>query len=159
MCAGCRKKRLGIGVSAALCHFHGNLFFQVKTLKRLLVFQFLSLLYKLEEWLSFDHNSELPLAFAYSSCHVRNKSLLFWIILQLLVTQNIVSMRNQEKYAGNLQDGFIPLICVYIYLSVSYSVVESHRHVEHWNVPKMALLKQILRPSRGGFFWKIRNGG
>ncbi|KAL0347786.1 UNVERIFIED_CONTAM: hypothetical protein Scaly_1794600 [Sesamum calycinum] len=23
------------------------------------------------------------------------------------------------------------------------------RHVEHWNVPKMALLKQILRPSRG----------
>lgn len=26
------------------------------------------------------------------------------------------------------------------------------RHVEHWNVPKMALLKQILRPSRG--FWQ-----
>ncbi|KAF8412195.1 hypothetical protein HHK36_000156 [Tetracentron sinense] len=25
------------------------------------------------------------------------------------------------------------------------------RHVEHWNVPKMALLKQIFRPSRG--FW------
>lgn len=23
------------------------------------------------------------------------------------------------------------------------------RHVEHWNVPKMALLKQIIRPSRG----------
>ncbi|KAK6141041.1 hypothetical protein DH2020_023135 [Rehmannia glutinosa] len=23
------------------------------------------------------------------------------------------------------------------------------RHVEHWNVPKMSLLKQILRPSRG----------
>ncbi|CAN4111542.1 unnamed protein product [Withania somnifera] len=23
------------------------------------------------------------------------------------------------------------------------------RHIEHWNVPKMALLKQILRPSRG----------
>ncbi|KAL2251481.1 UNVERIFIED_CONTAM: hypothetical protein Sindi_2270400 [Sesamum indicum] len=23
------------------------------------------------------------------------------------------------------------------------------KHVEHWNVPKMALLKQILRPSRG----------
>lgn len=31
------------------------------------------------------------------------------------------------------------------------------RHVEHWNVPKMALLKQILRPSRGVFFWHIRN--
>ncbi|XP_027772109.1 uncharacterized protein LOC107008097 isoform X2 [Solanum pennellii] len=23
------------------------------------------------------------------------------------------------------------------------------RHIEHWNVPKMALLKQIIRPSRG----------
>ncbi|KAL3517205.1 hypothetical protein ACH5RR_024107 [Cinchona calisaya] len=29
------------------------------------------------------------------------------------------------------------------------------RHVEHWNVPKMALLKQILRPSRG--FWHKRD--
>ncbi|XP_015899656.3 uncharacterized protein LOC107432949 [Ziziphus jujuba] len=28
------------------------------------------------------------------------------------------------------------------------------RHVEHWNVPKMALLKQILRPSRG-----LKTGG
>ncbi|PON97318.1 NTF2-like domain containing protein [Trema orientale] len=28
------------------------------------------------------------------------------------------------------------------------------RHVEHWNVPKMALLKQILRPSRR--FWSKR---
>lgn len=28
------------------------------------------------------------------------------------------------------------------------------RHVENWNVPKMALLKQILRPSRG--FWAKR---
>lgn len=23
------------------------------------------------------------------------------------------------------------------------------RHIEHWNVPKMALLKQIIQPSRG----------
>ncbi|XP_071932675.1 uncharacterized protein [Coffea arabica] len=30
------------------------------------------------------------------------------------------------------------------------------RHVEHWNVPKMALLKQILRPSRG--FWQKNEG-
>ncbi|XP_010261334.1 PREDICTED: uncharacterized protein LOC104600199 [Nelumbo nucifera] len=30
------------------------------------------------------------------------------------------------------------------------------RHVEHWNVPKMALLKQILRPSRG--LWGKRRG-
>ncbi|XP_024032205.1 uncharacterized protein LOC21404341 [Morus notabilis] len=30
------------------------------------------------------------------------------------------------------------------------------RHVEHWNVPKMALLKQILRPSRK--FWSKRRG-
>ncbi|KAE8660482.1 CAAX prenyl protease 1-like protein [Hibiscus syriacus] len=28
------------------------------------------------------------------------------------------------------------------------------RHVEHWNVPKMALLKQLLRPTRG--FWLKR---
>ncbi|XVF73129.1 hypothetical protein PTKIN_Ptkin12aG0177100 [Pterospermum kingtungense] len=28
------------------------------------------------------------------------------------------------------------------------------RHVEHWNVPKMALLKQLLRPTRG--FWCMR---
>ncbi|KAJ4799780.1 Nuclear transport factor 2 (NTF2) family protein [Rhynchospora pubera] len=28
------------------------------------------------------------------------------------------------------------------------------RHVEHWNVPKMALLKQIFRPSR--WFWEKR---
>ncbi|GJV34357.1 CAAX prenyl protease 1-like protein [Tanacetum coccineum] len=26
------------------------------------------------------------------------------------------------------------------------------RHVEHWNVPKMALFKQLLKPSRGGFW-------
>lgn len=26
---------------------------------------------------------------------------------------------------------------------------KNSRHVEHWNVPKMALFKQILRPSRG----------
>ncbi|XP_057980693.1 uncharacterized protein LOC131166297 isoform X2 [Malania oleifera] len=32
-----------------------------------------------------------------------------------------------------------------------------YRHVEHWNVPKMALLKQILRPSR--WFWAKRGGG
>ncbi|RVX09812.1 hypothetical protein CK203_012900 [Vitis vinifera] len=31
------------------------------------------------------------------------------------------------------------------------------RHVEHWNVPKMALLKQILRPSRG--FWGKKTEG
>ncbi|KAI5647202.1 hypothetical protein M9H77_33207 [Catharanthus roseus] len=31
------------------------------------------------------------------------------------------------------------------------------RHVEHWNVPKMTLLKQILRPSRG--FWQKTSGG
>ncbi|XAR63027.1 hypothetical protein NMG60_11022812 [Bertholletia excelsa] len=31
------------------------------------------------------------------------------------------------------------------------------RHVEHWNVPKMALFKQILRPSRG--WWGKRTGG
>ncbi|XP_052192317.1 uncharacterized protein LOC127801344 [Diospyros lotus] len=30
------------------------------------------------------------------------------------------------------------------------------RHVEHWNVPKMALFKQILRPSKG---WSKRTGG
>ncbi|CAI8607595.1 unnamed protein product [Vicia faba] len=36
-----------------------------------------------------------------------------------LDTQNIILMQNQEK------------------------------HVEHWNVPKMALFKQILRPSKG----------
>ncbi|GMN45028.1 hypothetical protein TIFTF001_014228 [Ficus carica] len=30
------------------------------------------------------------------------------------------------------------------------------RHVEHWNVPKMALLKQILRPSRK--FWSKTTG-
>ncbi|KAK7837971.1 hypothetical protein CFP56_020541 [Quercus suber] len=28
------------------------------------------------------------------------------------------------------------------------------RHVEHWNVPKMTLLKQILKPSRG--LWRKR---
>ncbi|PPD81049.1 hypothetical protein GOBAR_DD22027 [Gossypium barbadense] len=28
------------------------------------------------------------------------------------------------------------------------------RHVEHWNVPKMALLKQLLKPTRG--FWLKR---
>lgn len=33
ICAGCRKKPLVIGVSAALCHFHGSLFFLVKSLK------------------------------------------------------------------------------------------------------------------------------
>lgn len=27
--------------------------------------------------------------------------------------------------------------------------MEIFRHVEHWNVPKMTLLKQILKPSRG----------
>ncbi|PWA66500.1 hypothetical protein CTI12_AA326400 [Artemisia annua] len=26
------------------------------------------------------------------------------------------------------------------------------RHVEHWNVPKMALFKQLLKPSGGGFW-------
>ncbi|GLT79673.1 hypothetical protein SLA2020_511530 [Shorea laevis] len=31
------------------------------------------------------------------------------------------------------------------------------RHVEHWNVPKMALLKQILRPTRG--FWLRKKDG
>ncbi|KAE7999454.1 hypothetical protein FH972_003884 [Carpinus fangiana] len=31
-----------------------------------------------------------------------------------------------------------------------------NRHVEHWNVPKMALLKQILKPSRG--LWRKRIG-
>ncbi|KAM5555460.1 hypothetical protein ABKV19_023403 [Rosa sericea] len=31
------------------------------------------------------------------------------------------------------------------------------RHVEHWNVPKMVLLKQILKPSRG--FWPKKTGG
>ncbi|KAK3028755.1 LOW QUALITY PROTEIN: hypothetical protein RJ639_037976, partial [Escallonia herrerae] len=31
------------------------------------------------------------------------------------------------------------------------------RHVENWNVPKMALLKQLLKPSRG--FWFTRTGG
>ncbi|KAK9143839.1 hypothetical protein Syun_013239 [Stephania yunnanensis] len=30
------------------------------------------------------------------------------------------------------------------------------RHVEHWNVPKMALLQQIFRPSRG--IWGKRTG-
>ncbi|XP_022770491.1 uncharacterized protein LOC111313892 [Durio zibethinus] len=30
------------------------------------------------------------------------------------------------------------------------------RHVEHWNVPKMALLKQLLRPTRG-FRFKRKN--
>uniref|UniRef100_A0A7N0ZW21 Uncharacterized protein n=1 Tax=Kalanchoe fedtschenkoi TaxID=63787 RepID=A0A7N0ZW21_KALFE len=28
------------------------------------------------------------------------------------------------------------------------------RHVEHWNVPKMALLKQLLRPTRPFLFWR-----
>ncbi|XP_071717137.1 uncharacterized protein [Rutidosis leptorrhynchoides] len=28
------------------------------------------------------------------------------------------------------------------------------RHVEHWNVPKTALFKQLLKPSRGGFWGK-----
>ncbi|KAK9910318.1 hypothetical protein M0R45_034284 [Rubus argutus] len=31
------------------------------------------------------------------------------------------------------------------------------RHVEHWNVPKMVLLKQILKPSRA--FWLKKTGG
>ncbi|XWS76974.1 hypothetical protein CRYUN_Cryun01aG0224400 [Craigia yunnanensis] len=30
------------------------------------------------------------------------------------------------------------------------------RHVEHWNVPKIALLKQLLRPTRG-FWFKRKN--
>lgn len=30
----------------------------------------------------------------------------------------------------------------------------SSRHVEHWNVPKMALLRQIFRPSR--WVWEKR---
>ncbi|KAL4567047.1 hypothetical protein LXL04_022618 [Taraxacum kok-saghyz] len=29
------------------------------------------------------------------------------------------------------------------------------RHVEHWNVPKMALFKQLLKPSKG--FWRNNN--
>lgn len=85
---------------------------------------------------------------------------LFWIILQLLVTQNIISMTNQEKYAGNLYRMDSSLCSIYIYTLISLALfLGSYRHVEHWNVPKMALLKQILRPSRGGFFWRIRNGG
>ncbi|CAM8903175.1 unnamed protein product [Rhodiola kirilowii] len=28
------------------------------------------------------------------------------------------------------------------------------RHVEHWNVPKMALLKQLLRPTKPFLFWR-----
>ncbi|KAM7508626.1 hypothetical protein LguiA_019079 [Lonicera macranthoides] len=31
------------------------------------------------------------------------------------------------------------------------------RHVEYWNVPKMTLLKQLLKPTRG--FWLKRTGG
>lgn len=31
------------------------------------------------------------------------------------------------------------------------------RHVEYWNVPKMILLKQLLKPTRG--FWLKRTGG
>ncbi|KAL9692024.1 hypothetical protein QQ045_012455 [Rhodiola kirilowii] len=30
----------------------------------------------------------------------------------------------------------------------------SVRHVEHWNVPKMALLKQLLRPTKPFLFWR-----
>lgn len=33
------------------------------------------------------------------------------------------------------------------------------RHVEHWNVPKMTLLKQILKPSRGAWGWGKKAGG
>ncbi|XP_038906789.1 uncharacterized protein LOC120092709 isoform X1 [Benincasa hispida] len=33
------------------------------------------------------------------------------------------------------------------------------RHVEHWNVPKMALLKQILRPTREWLWFKKAGGG
>lgn len=32
------------------------------------------------------------------------------------------------------------------------------RHVEHWNVPKMALFKQLLKPSRGAFWGKNKVG-
>ncbi|TYK03039.1 Nuclear transport factor 2 family protein [Cucumis melo var. makuwa] len=32
------------------------------------------------------------------------------------------------------------------------------RHVEHWNVPKMALLKQILRPTRDWLWFKKAGG-
>ncbi|KAK6918333.1 Protein of unknown function DUF2358 [Dillenia turbinata] len=31
------------------------------------------------------------------------------------------------------------------------------RHVEHWNVPKMALLKQLFKPTR--WFWGKKSGG
>ncbi|XP_019246750.1 PREDICTED: uncharacterized protein LOC109226446 isoform X2 [Nicotiana attenuata] len=31
------------------------------------------------------------------------------------------------------------------------------RHIEHWNVPKMALLKQIIRPSKG--IWQKKASG
>lgn len=78
-------------------------------------------------------------------------------MLQQLDIQSIILTHNLEKYAGKVSQS--ETFCS-IFPTLSFSDIELSmkifRHVEHWNVPKMALLKQILRPSRG--LWRKRIG-
>ena len=85
------------------------------------------------------------LCFFLRKIHENGKS--FFFFLQLPVTLSITLTWNPEKYAGKMISSEL---IISKFLSFSITDVWAYaRHVEHWNVPKIALFKQLLRPSRG----------
>lgn len=69
-------------------------------------------------------------------------------------------MQDLAKYAG--KNTLNPFVCESSFDKISFSfqffLWKNFRHVEHWNVPKMALLKQILRPTRDWLWFKKAGG-
>lgn len=74
-------------------------------------------------------------------CSNRIYRVLFWCTI----------WKSMQVKFYNLSHSFLYLLTFLVCWAI---FMEIFRHVEHWNVPKMTLLKQILKPSRG--LWRKR---
>lgn len=174
---GCRTKELVTGGLAVSCHFLGSPFFQVCSTTFMDWTNCACSTVLLSSTLSQQNKSELLLwilagtwvtsseicMFIFSCTEYCTLFLIYyghvvwccsyWVYRVLFWFSIWESMQVRCSHLRYLDT----CLLIMIFFWFTWMWLGFFRHVEHWNVPKMALLKQILRPSRG--FWGKKTEG
>lgn len=146
----CRIKESDIGNLAVSCLFHGNPFFQVLKFQICLdcldkVWNFLESL----QWLMMTQKKKKRrdfYVFLWKLMKRKSTFYSYWlhrVLFRHRIRQNLqvkrlsLSKTSLKSFCEEEPGGFT----YFWWMGLC-------RHVEHWNVPKIALFKQLLRPSR-----------
>lgn len=160
LCSRCRRRELGTGVLVVSWHFPGDQFFLVLAdiAGQYYVYPFVIFIIKFAHYI---WQVKLVMIYLHIFSLLKSDLCIYWSLCFLLAATGYTEYYFDDqtgkvcRWRSMLLVGVFPQLTSYEYkilwMFIDCNVYTSCRHIEHWNVPKMALLKQIFKPSRNAW--------